>query len=413
MAEPALRSLDRARLAWWLVVGGLGIALALFVASFVGTFVLGLFVYYGVRPLHRRVHARIDRRGLSATVTVLFVVLPAVALIGYAGVVAVREFAVVAGPSLTDVVLGQFPGDPRTVRDALQSPTELLARLQTRSRLRTYVLTGVDAIGGAANGVLHLTLALAVSFFLLRDGPRLAAWFRGHVAEAGGVADAYLTAVDTDLETVYFGNVLTVLAVGAASVVIYNGFNVFAPTALRLPFPTLLALLTGLATFVPLVVGKLVYVPTTGYLVFATTRAADGAGLVPWVVGFLVVCFLLLDLVPQTFVRPYVSGRSLHSGLVLFAYVLGAALFGWYGLFLGPLLVVLVAQAVSIVLPELLHGERLTTATATSIGSEPRVDVPDEATEPADAEAAEHDGGGDDGDGGESDDGSAIAPADE
>jgi hypothetical protein len=59
---------------------------------------------------------------------------------------------------------------------------------------------------------------------------------------------------------------------------------------------------------------------------------------------------------------------------VLFAYVLGAALFGWYGLFLGPLLLVLAAQSANVVLPELLHGERLTTATSTEIGAEPRVD---------------------------------------
>jgi predicted PurR-regulated permease PerM len=374
MDDSVFHRLDRARLAWWGVVAVLGVALTFFVASFVGTFVLGLFVYYAARPLHRRLRTRVDHRGLSATLTMLFLVLPAVALVGYAGLVAVQEFAVVAGPGLTDAVLERLPGDPRSVGGLLRSPTELLGRLDDGSRVLTVVVTGFGALGTAANGLLHLTLALAVSFFLLRDGPRLAAWFRADVAGAGGVADAYLTAVDADLETVYFGNVLTVLLVGVAAVVVYNGFNVLAPATLRLPVPTLLALLTGLATFVPLVVGKLVYVPMCGYLAWEATRAGAGSGVLPWVVGFLVVSFLLLDLLPQTFLRPLVSGRSLHSGLVLFAYVLGAALFGWYGLFLGPLLVVLVVQAASVVLPELLHGERLTVAASTEIGAEPRVD---------------------------------------
>jgi hypothetical protein len=96
---------------------------------------------------------------------------------------------------------------------------------------------------------------------------------------------------------------------------------------------------------------------------------------------FVGASFALLDIIPQTVLRPYLSGRGIHTGLVLFAYVLGAALFGWYGLFLGPLLLVLVAQAANVVLPELLHGERLTTGTYTTIGSDPQVDASADGTD--------------------------------
>jgi hypothetical protein len=41
----------------------------------------------------------------------------------------------------------------------------------------------------------------------------------------------------------------------------------------------------------------------------------------------------------------------------MFAYILGPVLFGWYGLFLGPLLLVLVVHFVRLVLPELVDGE--------------------------------------------------------
>jgi len=40
----------------------------------------------------------------------------------------------------------------------------------------------------------------------------------------------------------------------------------------------------------------------------------------------------------------------------MFAYILGPLLFGWYGIFLGPMLLVLVVHFVRIVLPELLAG---------------------------------------------------------
>ncbi|MFB6308610.1 MAG: AI-2E family transporter [Haloarculaceae archaeon] len=362
---------NRSRTAWWGVVAVLGLALALFVWSFVGTFVLGLFIYYAVRPLHGRVKRVIAGQGLSAVLTILLVVVPAIALLAYVVTIAFEEFVAVAGPGLTDAILARLPGDPESIEVVLRSPEDLLGRLGNPSQLRDYFQTGLNTVGTIGNGLLHLTLSLAFAFFLLRDGPRLAGWFRRDLSEQGSVADAYLTAVDRDLATVYFGNVVTVMLVGVASFFVYNGFNLLAPAALGLPFPTLLALLTGLATFIPLIVGKVVYVPATALLLWQWWQADASGQLLAWVIGFLLVAFFLLDLFPQTFLRPYISGRTLHAGLILFAYVLGTALFGWYGLFLGPLLAVLVVQLANVVLPELLHGRPLTTATHTVIGSDP------------------------------------------
>jgi predicted PurR-regulated permease PerM len=368
MDRPLLAS--RSRAAWSGVVLVLGAILALFVLSFVGTFVFGLFVYYGVRPLHRRLRGRLERRQRSAALTILFVVVPVVALVGYSVAVAFQELVVALGPQTTEAVLSRLPGRPRSLGELIQSLGDVVDGLRRSEQFRTYLETGIGTLGRAANALFHLTLSLVFAFFLLRDGPRLGAWFREDVAGDDATTEAYLAAVDADLETVYFGNVLTVLLVGAAALAVYHGFNLVSPPAIAIPFPTLLALLTALATFVPLVVGKLVYVPTAGYLVWRATAVETG-GLLPWAVGFLVVAVLVLDLVPQTFVRPLVSGRSIHSGLVLFAYVLGAALFGWYGLFLGPLFLVLVVQAANVVLPELLHGDRITPETHTAVGSEP------------------------------------------
>jgi predicted PurR-regulated permease PerM len=411
---------SRARAAWWGLLAVLAVALALFVAAFVGTFTLGLFLYYAVRPLHRHLLRRVERRWASASLTLLLVILPVLVLTGYVGLAALRDLLAIAGPELTDAVLANLPGEPDDVGTLVRSLTAYLGRLENLPELEGVVTAGVTTLLAVGNGLLHLTLALAFTFFLLRDGPRLAAWFRSDVAEEGAVADAYLTAVDADLEAVYFGNILTVLLVGVLSLVVYHGFDLVAPAGLALPFPTLAALLTGLATFVPLVVGKVVYLPVTASLLWQALRADAGAGPLSAVALFLVVSFVVLDFVPQTFVRPYVSGGTLHSGLVLFAYVLGAALFGWYGLFLGPLVAVLVVQAANVVLPELLHGEQLTPATYISIGSDPPAGrTADDATgtgsaggggtrgppddRPAtttDAAAGTSDGGVDDGDSG-------------
>ncbi|WP_277554152.1 AI-2E family transporter [Halobaculum limi] len=389
-----LRSPSRSRQLWLAAVFIAAGVIGLFIYSFVGTVVLGLFVYYAARPVHRAVVARVDNRSLAATLTMLALVVPVLTLVGYAGVVAFREFTAVADPDAVDAALGLLPGDPRSISALVREPPASLARLDRLDRLQSGVSTFLSTTGTVATGALHLTLSLSLAFFLLRDSVRLDAWVRERVADAETAAYSFLRAVDADLERVYFGNVATVGGVTAAAVLVYNGYNAVAPATVSLPVPTLLALLTGLATFVPIVVGKLVYVPATAYL-FREAAVADASFLSP--VAFLVASFLLLDILPQTVVRPVLSGRTLHTGLVLFAYVLGAALFGWYGLFLGPLLAVVVVQVVAHAFPHVVTGDPVdVNADGVDIGSDPHpADTDSSETTP---EASDHgDAGGTDG----------------
>ena len=357
--------LDRTRIAWWLIGLGLLVVVGQFALYFVGTLTFGLFVYYGARPVCRRIDRAVDHRGLAATLTLLAIVVPGLLLLSYVGVVAVRELTIALDPE-TMAALSERAAIPESFSRVLQDPASYVGDLDRLGALRDQLSAGLRQLGVVANVVVHLTLALTMSFFLLRDGDRVAAWFRKEVGGEESAAHAYLAAVDADLETVYFGNVITVSLVTVLSVVVYNGYNALVPPAVTLPFPTLLALLTGMATFVPLVVGKLVYVPATAYLVWAVLT--NGADLLWAPLSLLVVAFLFLDLLPQAVLRPVISGRSLHTGLILFAYVLGAAYYGWYGLFLGPLLVVLAVQFLNVVVPELIHGKRITPAPSAALG---------------------------------------------
>jgi predicted PurR-regulated permease PerM len=392
--------IDRGRAGWWGVGLAAALVVGLFLYSFVGTVVLGLFFYYAARPVHRRVLARTDSRTAAATLTLLLLVLPALLLLSYASAVAIRELTAVAGEQFTEAVLTQVTNGADPLAELARDPAAFLTGFERLGDLREQVLAGLQQFGVVARGVLHLTLSLSLAFFLFRDGDRLERWFRSEIGDRDSGAHAFLRAVDNDLEQVYFGNVLTVLLVTVLSVLVYNGFNAVAPGGLLVPFPTLLALLTGLATFVPLVVGKLVYLPLTGYLAWEATRVDAGLLVVP--VVFLITCFVLLDVLPQTVIRPYLSGQTLHTGLVMFSYILGVALFGWYGLFYGPLLAVFVVQFVNVALPELSRGEVVTPATARSvdIGTDPGGS--DEVGDPPpQAEGSE---GGDDDDRNERDD---------
>jgi predicted PurR-regulated permease PerM len=354
--------IDRSRIAWWLLGILLVGVLFLAVRQFLGAFVFGLFVYYAVRPVDRRIERRVDSSGLAAVATLLVVALPLVLLVGYLAV----RLAIEIGAVSTDRVVALVQ-PYLDVSRLLANPRELVSMLRQRDALQV----GSTLFGTVTAVLIRVSLALAFVYFLVRDDHRLAGWFRSEVGDERSAVYGYLSAVDRDLESVYLGNTLTALAIAILSVVVYNGFNALAPAGLTIPFPTALALLTGVASLVPLVVGKLVYVPIAAYLVAAAARG-DPSFVYP--VGFLVVSFLLLDLLPQTFVQPYVAGRTIHVGLTIFAYVLGTTLFGWYGLFLGPLLMVLMVQFVRIVFSELLHDDRITphVTAAEGLGSSPR-----------------------------------------
>jgi predicted PurR-regulated permease PerM len=382
---------DRRRAGWWLVAAVVAGIVGLFFLSFVGTFVFGLFVYYGARPVNRWIQHRVDSRALAATATLLFIVLPTLSLLGYTGFVAFRELAALAGPDAIDTALGRLPGNQQSVAGTLRN----LPQLGQLSGVQQQLTAVLGTLGAVSNAALHLTLALTFAFFLYRDGHRLQSWYRLEVGGRDTAAYSYLAGVDADLEVVYFGNVLTVLAVTIGSIAVYNAYNALVPTAVSLPFPTLLAALTGLATFIPLVVGKVVYVPAAAYLVWQAVRA--GTDLLLYPVAFLIVAFLLLDILPQSIVRPYISGQTMHGGAVLFAYILGAALFGWYGLFLGPFLLVLVVQFANVVLGDLVRGGPVspTSTATTSLGTDPTetdVDTGNGGT-PAGEANSEEDGG--------------------
>ena len=383
--------LDQKRLGWWVVSLGLAAALAAVAAAFVGTLVFGLFCYYAARPVHRWLTRRLDHPGAIAGLTLVTLVLPVLVLVGYATTVAYSELTAVAGLDTARAVLARLVGDPGPLSALLSDPVAYLSSVEGLDRIRQGLSAALATLGVVGNGLLHLSLALAMTFFLLRDGSRIEAWFLSEVADRESTAYAFLRGADADLETVYFGNVLSVLGVAVAAVLVYNGYDLIAPPAVGLPVPTLLALLTGLATFVPIVVGKLVYLPAGAYLLWEAARAEASFA---FPVAFLVVSFLLLDLLPQTVLRPLVSGRDLHSGLVLFAYVLGAAYFGWYGLFLGPLLAVLGVQLLKQVLPDLVGGDPFVPERdeGVEIGSDPVLDG--ERGDPSDEPSGEPTGAG-------------------
>jgi predicted PurR-regulated permease PerM len=160
-------------------------------------------------------------------------------------------------------------------------------------------------------------------------------------------------AVDRGLSSVYFGYTLTLLAITVLAAVLYHALNLVAPPGLLIPHPMLLAIVTGLVSAVPLVGRNVLYAVVIVYLGVVAIRTDPGSLWFPAL--FFVVMNVAFDNVVRVYVRPYLSGRRFDVGLVMFAYLLGPPVFGWYGVFLGPLLMVVVVQFLRFRLPEMVR----------------------------------------------------------
>lgn len=393
----ALRDYDRSRIPLWLAAIALGLTLAFVIYSYIGTFVLGLFIYYITRPIHRRVANRVvPTSSLAAAVSLLTVALPIILLVGYTVYVGVFQLAAVAESANLQPVLdalqpyieGMSAGEnPQAVlSSAFNNPQQFLSG-GVRDALSQAIAPVAGYLSALGNALIQLFVVLALAFYLLRDDHKLAAWFRAELAGEGTPVYAYLDAVDRNLKTIYFGNILNAFATAILATISYNALNAISPAGVAVPSPTLLGLLTGVGSLVPVIGMKIVYVPVTAVL--AVEAFLANPALLWFPVVFAAVSLVIVDTIPDLILRPYVSGRSLHTGSVMIAYIIGPLLFGWYGLFLGPLLLVLIIHFARILLPELVRGEAVTTRATAGNPLDPNDDIIGPEPEPVDPSASE------------------------
>ena len=105
---------SHSRQAMWALALALGGVLAYVMYSYLGTFVLGLFVYYITRPVHRRLSRQVSTSSLAAVISLLTIALPILLIIGYAVAVGVSQLGNLVGPQQIDQLLGPLLGGVST-----------------------------------------------------------------------------------------------------------------------------------------------------------------------------------------------------------------------------------------------------------------------------------------------------------
>lgn len=335
----------------WILVGlVLSAVVAFILYSFIGALVVGVFLYYATRPIYHWVGQWTEHPDLAAVLTLLTVGLPILLILAYAVFIGIQEVDRLF--AATDLEQFRTVVEPYVDLVSGARGDGILGILRNNvSRVR-----GVAA--AAMTWLLRLFVIFTFAFYLLRDDHKIARWFRESF-ENQPAAVTFMEDVDADLTTIYTGNLITIGVTTLVAVGVFYGLDFAAPAEAGVRFPVLLGLVTGVATLIPAVGMKLVYWPYTAYLAW---QGVTNSGFPLWFpVVFFVVTLVIVDAVPDILIRSYISKGELNMGLMLLTYVLGSVAFGWYGVFLAPIVLVLFIHFFRDIFPVLLGSDATTT----------------------------------------------------
>ncbi|MFT4885151.1 MAG: putative PurR-regulated permease PerM [Natronomonas sp.] len=335
-----------------------GAATAYVIYRFIAAFTIAAFLYYSTRRFYKYLERlRIPAR-TRAVVTLSLLGVPLLFLLSYTLVLMVLEVRrfVQENPFVLSTVedtpwFQNTEGLPELTIDGL-------VHAYQSGQMDPFIQFAFDQAGFIteilSSFVLNLFIIFVVTYYLLIEGWKIREWLLQF--EDGATAREFFEAADDELEAVLYGNLLNVIAIAIIAVVSYLGYNALVPEIAHVPYPVLAGVLTGIASLIPVVGMKIVYVPLA---------AAAGAPIVlnnelsmlVYIGGFLLVAVIIVDTIPDLLLRPFLSGNRTHVGLLLLAYIFGPIIFGFYGLFLAPIILVLALTFADVALPQLLGAD--------------------------------------------------------
>jgi predicted PurR-regulated permease PerM len=197
---------------------------------------------------------------------------------------------------------------------------------------------GTGLVAGLAGFAGDAILTFLILFFVFRDGPATIRSVTAMLPLSPEQAERLLSGIRDSVVANLYG----ILAVGFAQGLLTG----IACEVLRVPSAMLLGLAAAVCSLVPIVGTMLVWLPAAIYLM-VTGHLWKGIILILW--GGLVVGTV------DNIIRPLVIGSKveLHPLLLLFSLLGGLQVFGFIGIFIGPVVISVIAALINILREEL------------------------------------------------------------
>ena len=322
---------------------------AYFLRRYLILVVIAAIVAYLFTPVHNRLRTRFSA-GLATTLTVLAalatVVVPLSLLITVATfqvsrmLVGLADWAKTAdlnalgnrGVELVNQLLGKLPFDtPPITPDSLRAPVVTAAQNVGEWLLRT--LQG--AAGGAIGFITAAIIFLYVLISLLSNRAEVLMLIRRLNPLGMEVTDLYLAKMGAMVRGAVRGQFIIAVIqgmLGAISIYIAGFHDAFFIIAIFLIALSLIPLGSGIVT-IPFGIGMMIFGNVAG--------------------GAFVVLFHLIGITNvDNFLRPILVPKEakLDSALMLLSVFSGIAMFGFFGIVLGPVLMIMIVTTISVYL---------------------------------------------------------------
>jgi predicted PurR-regulated permease PerM len=220
--------------------------------------------------------------------------------------------------------------------DASLRRLPFLEKANTSAAVKHYVIVasnyGTNILGGLRSAMASVAVAstifLFTAFYVMVDAENIMEYIRSRIPPRYGELS---TALESNVRGVLYGAIYsTFMTQAVKSLIILAMCLIF-----RVPLAGVLAILSFIIGFFPIVGSWSVYVPVAGWL--AIFRDAPGQGLAMVLIGFFVNTVYI-----STFLRPKIAAEKskvLNFYWMLVALVTGVYTFGLVGILLGPMLI--------------------------------------------------------------------------
>jgi len=313
--------------------------------------VLAAWVAVMTRPLLTRMQKITGGRDRAAGVIVMVMVMLLLVPVGIALLSLVRGAAELgknlmasngARSALVSVVSGGATASGGGPLEVLASPQKILALVQEHGAQAASIASGVA--GAATEALLGLFVFLYAVYVFLVDGPGYYDWFEKHAPLEIEHTRRLVAAFNETGRGLFVSVGLTGLAQGLVATITYF--------ALGVPRALVLGLLTCVASLIPSFGTALIWVPIAIGLAFAGKTVS---AVIMAAVGVLVIG--TVDNVMRPVFARY--GKLHLSTFVLLTSIFGGlAIFGAWGLLLGPLFARLAKEALVMARVDRLRDKR-------------------------------------------------------
>ncbi|WP_435345870.1 AI-2E family transporter [Haloarchaeobius sp. HRN-SO-5] len=292
-------------------------------APYLSYILAAILVAYVLYPLYRRLAPRIGERlaALSSIVVFTIGILTPFLLLASALLDALRTILeLIRERTLTTEVPDTSLG---TMFDGAYTLGQFLSDGNSDVGLATIARDAVSLLGGLSDALIGLTILYFVLYYALVDGRALSEWVRTRTP----LPEEQLDDIWEYADDLTFAAIVADISVAVVQGVLL-GIGFFF---VGLPGVVFWAVVTTLFAFLPIVGSFVVYIPASIYL-FVTGRPLAG--------GLLLVYGLFFVSLIDNYLRPLIGGHAarMNPALVMIGIFGGLAVFGFLGVFYGPIL---------------------------------------------------------------------------